>query len=152
MRTLALVALLLPQPGVLAPGKSLGGVRLGATPAQVERAWGRFHGTCRGCARPTWYFTYARFDRHGASVEFQGRRVVAVYTLWQPSGWRTSRGLALGATASQISATYGALPRLRCRTYLAYTQTRRQSVTAFYVVSDTLWGFGLMRPRVPACR
>src|SRR5919199_2552529 len=113
MRALALVALLLPQPGVLVPGKSLGGVRLGATPAQVEHTWGRFHGTCRGCDRPTWYFTYARFDRHGAAVEFRHGRADAVWTLWQPAGWRTSRGLALGSAASQIAAFYGALPKLR---------------------------------------
>jgi hypothetical protein len=152
MRTLALAAMLLPQPGVLVPGTSLGGVRLGATRAQVEHTWGRFHGTCRGCARQTWYFTYARFDRHGAAVEFRRGRVAAVFTLWQPAGWKTSRGLTLGSTASQISATYGALPRLQCGTYVAYTRTRPRSVTAFYVVGDTLYGFGLMRPRVPVCR
>jgi hypothetical protein len=152
MRTLALVALLLPQPGILVPGKSLGGIRLGASRSQVEQAWGRFHGSCRGCARPTWYFTYARFDRHGAAVEFRNGRVDAVWTLWQPSGWRTSKGLVLGSAASQITTSYGALPRRRCRTYDAYTQTRGRTLTAFYVVSDVLWGFGLMRPQAPVCR
>jgi hypothetical protein len=152
MRTLALVTLLLPQPGVLVPGKSLGGIRLGATPAQVERAWGRLHGTCRGCSRRTWYFTYARFDRHGAAVEFRKGRVAALWTLWQPSGWRTSSGLALGTPASQITTVYGTLTDVRCGEYHAFTQVRRRAVTAFYVVGETLWGFGLMRRQVPACR
>ena len=152
MRTLALATVLLPQPGILVPAKSLGGVRLGATPAQVERAWGRFHGTCRGCAHTTWYFTYARFDRHGAAVEFRNRRVAAVWTLWQPAGWRTSKGLTLGSAASQITTFYGALPKRRCGTYDTYTQTRGRTVTAFYVVSDVVWGFGLMRRPAPVCR
>src|SRR5919202_1295644 len=108
MRMLALVTLLL-------PGKSLGGVAVGATPAQVERAWGRFHGTCRGCAHRTWFFTYARFDRHGAAVEFRRGRVAALYTLWQPAGWRTSNGLTLGSPASQISTYYAALTSVRCK-------------------------------------
>jgi hypothetical protein len=152
MRTFALAALLLPQPGILVPGKSLGGIRLGETRPQVERAWGRFHGTCRGCARTTWYFTYARFDRHGAAVEFRNGRVAAVWTLWQPAGWRTSKGLVLGSAAAQITTFYGTLPKFRCRTYDVYTQTRGRTVTAFYVVGDVLWGFGLMRRQVPVCR
>ena len=152
MRMLALLPFLLPQPGVLVPGTSLGGLRLGATPAQVERTWGRFHGTCRGCAHRTWYFTYQRFDRHGAGVEFRHGRVAAIFTLWQPTGWRTSRGLALGAPSAQVSTLYGALPNVRCGTYTALTQVRRRSVTAFYLVGDTVWGFGLMRPQVPVCR
>src|SRR5918911_1196002 len=129
MRTLALVALLLPQHGVLVPGKSLGGIRLGATPKQVERAWGRFHGTCRNCAQRTWYFTHR-----------------------QPPGWRTSRGLALGDASAQVTALYGILPQTPCNGYVAYTLTGRNSVTAFYVAGDSLWGFGLMRPPVPVCR
>src|ERR671932_621036 len=115
MRMLALVTLLL-------PGKSLGGVAVGATAAQVERAWGHFHGTCRGCAHRTWYFTYARFDRHGAAVEFRGGRVAAVYTLWQPTGWRTDKGLTLGSAASEIASYYGTLPKRSCRTYDVCTQ------------------------------
>ena len=152
MRTLALAAMLLPQPGVLVPGKSLAGIRLGATPAQVERAWGRFHGTCKGCAHRTWYFTYARFDRHGAAVEFRNGRVAAAWTLSQPAGWRTSRGLVLGTPAAQITTFYGALKETRCRDYRALTQVRHGSTTAFYVVGDTLWGFGLMRRQAQVCR
>src|ERR671932_1991688 len=110
MRTLALVALFLPQHGILVPGKSLGGVRLGASPAQVERAWGRFHGTCRSCAHRTWYFTYRRFDRKGAGVEFRNGRAAAIFTLWKPPGWRTSRGLTLGEPTARMTALYGALP------------------------------------------
>ena len=152
MRLLAIVAALLPQQGVLVPGKSLAGVRLGATPAQVTKAWGRVHGTCRGCAHTTWYFTYAQFDRHGVGVEFRRGRAVALFTLWQPTGWRTSNGLTLGAAAGEVTRLYGALGRTRCKSYTAFTQSRRADVTAFYVSAETLWGFALMRPQVPVCR
>jgi hypothetical protein len=152
MGALALVALLLPQAGVLIPGKSLGGVRLGETPAQVERTWGRFHGTCHGCAHKTWYFTYARFDRHGAGVEFRNGRVVAVFTLWQPTGWRSSRGLLLGDASARVTEIYGALPQTRCTRHTAYTLARGNVATDFDVVSDGVWAFALRRSGVSACR
>jgi hypothetical protein len=50
-----------PRAGVAVPGKTLGGLALGMTPAQVRAAWGPRHGACRGCRAPTWYFNYARF-------------------------------------------------------------------------------------------
>ena len=37
-------------------------------------------------------------------------------------------------------------------TYAALIATRRQTTTAFYVVADKVWGFGLSRAVVPACR
>ena len=58
--------LALPQAGVFVPGKSLGGVRLGATEKQVRSVWGPRVGVCRGCRDRTLYFTYAKFDQVGA--------------------------------------------------------------------------------------
>ena len=75
-----------PRIGVLVPGKSLGRLALGATPAQVRAAWGPRHGTCRGCRAPTWYFNFARFEPEGAGVTFRGGRAVALFTLWAPKG------------------------------------------------------------------
>ncbi len=80
------------------PGHSLGGIRLGETTHDVRAALGRRFGVCNDCARPTWYFTYKPFDSHGLAVEFDQRRVSAVYTLWKPPGWRATNGLRLGAT------------------------------------------------------
>ncbi len=152
MRLLALAAVLLPQHGVLAPGKSLGGIRLGATPTQVERTWGRFHGTCRSCTQRTWYFTYRRFDQRGAGVEFRNGRVDAVFTLWQPRGWRTTRDLRLGDASARVTELYGALPQSQCTGYVAYTLVRRNVATDFYVVGDSVWGFGLRRTTAAVCR
>ena len=81
-----------PPAGVLVPGRSLGGIELGATKAQVERQWGRAYGI-RGCARETWYFNYYAFQPRGAGVEWRNDTAAAVFTIYQPLGWRTRKGL-----------------------------------------------------------
>lgn len=142
----------LPQAGVAVPGESLGGLRLGATAAQVEAAWGTSHGVCRSCRRTTWYFTYRPFEPQGAGVELRRGRVAAVFSLWQPPGWRTPEGLRLGDDVSRVTALYGPLPRVRCAGYEAFTLRRGRTLTAFYVLRDEVWAFGLARAGAGACR
>ena len=60
--------LALPQTGVFVPGKTLAGVRLGATEAQVRAAWGPRVGLCRGCRHRTLYFTYGKFNQVGTCL------------------------------------------------------------------------------------
>jgi len=134
-----------PRAGLVVPGISLGGLRLGATPAAVRAAWGADHGTCRGCAAPTWYFTYRPFTQQGAGVEFRRGRVSALYTLWAPPGWRTPKGLEVGSPAATVTQLYGPLPLEQCVGYSALLLRRGAALTAFYVVDSKLWGFGLMR-------
>lgn len=162
MRALAAIGLVLvlaapaaaapPGAGVLVPGRSLGGVALGEAKASVERKWGRAYGVCRGCARETWYFNYYAFQPKGTGVEWRNRRVTAVFTLYQPLGWRTTKGLELGDHVSRIRGTHGPLPRTECPGYTVYELRQRHAVTAFYVLRDRLWAFGLSRPSVPLCR
>ena len=140
-----------PPAGVLVPGKSLGGLRLGMTPAQVVTAWGD-HGRCRGCAYPTWYFNYAPFTPKGAAVEFRGGTVAAIFTVYAPSSWHTPKRLRVGDPEARITKLYGALPRVECGGYYALTLIRNGTTTAFYVVEGKLYGFGLSRVAVPACR
>ena len=97
------LAIALPQHGVLVPGRSLGGVQLGMTQPQVERAWGTNYGRCRNCVRKTWYFNYEKYHAEGAAVRFRNGRVDAVWTLWKPDGWRAGK-LALGAPAPAVTA------------------------------------------------
>lgn len=142
-----------PKQGLLVPGRSLGGIELGSTRAQVRSAWGTRFGRCRGCADPTWYFNLRRFQPAGAGVEFVNDRVAGVFTIWSPPGWRTTRGLRLGESSARITAVYGPLKRLSCNETLSVlTLPRGSAHTLFYVVDDQLWGFGLTRPDVPACR
>jgi hypothetical protein len=150
MRALAaaVLAIALPQHGVLVPGQSLARVRLGDTPSQVQRKVGRFYGVCRGCAEKTWYFTYKKFDAQGLGVEFHNGRVDAVFTLSTPDGWRTDGGLDIGAPQKSLPK----LPYVTCDTYIALLATSPGAVTAYFVAQGRLFGFGLLRPRASVCR
>jgi hypothetical protein len=141
-----------PGAGVLVPGRSLGDLRLGATKAEVERLWGRAYGRCRGCAHETWYFNYYAFQPRGAAVEFRGGRVAAIFTLYQPAGWRTPKGLVLGDPEARITSLYGSLLRRECGGYAALVLPGKGVQTAFYVLDDRLWAFGLARGGLPLCR
>lgn len=153
MLTLALaLALVLPQPGFLVAGKSLGGVRLGATEAQVRDAWGTRVGVCRGCERRTLYFTYGAFDQSGVGAEFVRGRAVALYTLWAPNGWRTDRGVRLGAPELDVVNVYRGMLRAECGHYFGRSLRRGRVVTAFWFYDGSLWAFGIQRPSVPLCR
>jgi len=142
----------LPRTGVLVPGSSLGGVRLGESPDAVRATLGSFYGRCTDCARPTWYFTVARFDKHGLAVEFTGRRVSAVYTLWEPPGWRTTTGLRLGASPLAVHRHVGFIQTFTCPGYDALVDDSRRVRTAYYLYQGSLWGFGLFRTADTPCR
>jgi hypothetical protein len=141
-----------PGAGVLVPGRSLGGVQLGATKTEVERQWGRAYGVCRGCPAETWYFNYYAFQPRGAGVELRGGRVAAVFTLYQPPGWRTTKGLVLGDPAARITSLYGSLLQRECGGYSAFVLPARGVRSVFYVLDDRLWAFGLARAGLPLCR
>jgi hypothetical protein len=141
-----------PRAGMLVPGKSLGGLSLGASRSDARAAWGARYGTCRGCRKPTWYFNFARFEPQGAGVTFERGRVVTIFTLWAPRGWRTSRGLLIGDPVARASALHRGFVRVNCGTYYALTQDHRRAVTSIYVHDEKVWGFGLSRPREPVCR
>lgn len=141
-----------PQAGLLVPGKSLGGLELGATKKQVERAWGRAYGVCTGCARETWYFNYYAFQPRGAAVEFRDGRAIAIHTIHSPIAWHTRKGLTLGDPVAEITVVYGALTRRECGNHYALLLPRAGALTVFYVLHDRLWAFGLARSGVPVCR
>lgn len=141
-----------PRAGVVVPAKSLGGLRLSATRAQVRSAWGSRFGVCRDCRARTWYFNLRPFEPQGAGVTFRRGRVVALFTVWSPPGWRTDRGLRIGDPAARIAGLYGPLLRVNCGTYAVMTLPRGRTMTSFYVVDEQVWGFGLSRSSEPACR
>lgn len=142
----------LPRAGTLVPGSSLGGVRLGEPAARVRASLGGSYGVCRGCVVPTWYFTYRAFEQQGLGVELAGGRVSAVYTLWQPAGWRGPKGLVLGTSEETVNGRLGALLPIACSGYAALVQDRAGARTAYYVRSGRLWGFGLLRAKANPCR
>jgi hypothetical protein len=139
----ALIAAL-PAAATFVPGRSLAGIRLGEPVAEVRATLGHDYGVCRGCATTTWYFTYRRFDDRGLAVELTRGRVSAVYTLWQPTGWRDARGVKLGATPAQVPR---GIP-IACSGYEAFVS----GTSVYYVVDGKLWGFGLVRRGRSPCR
>jgi hypothetical protein len=142
-----------PRKGLFVPGKSLGGLRLRMTPAQVRAAWGSDFGRCRGCAQPTWYYTYRRYHSHGAAVQFRRGRVDAVFTLWAPSGWKTTKGLYIGDNVDRVPGLYGTLASASCPgNYQALTMPTPGGVNALYVVNEKIFGFALLSFRASVCR
>ena len=142
----------LPSVGILVPGQSLGGIRLGESPHAVRAALGRRFGICNDCLRPTWYFTYKPFDAHGLAVEFVHRRVSAVYTLSQPAGWHATNGLHLGATPLQVHRRAGSLRTITCNGYDALVADTPSTRTAYDVFNGRLWAFGLFPAHWSPCR
>jgi hypothetical protein len=140
-----------PRQAEFVPGQSLAGVRVGMTPAQVLRAWGKRHGVCRICPDRTWYFNYRPFTPEGAGVVFRRGRVVHVFTVWRPSGWKTPEGLVLGAPASDVSRMYGSLDRRPCTSYHALLRPGKRVESVFYVFRDKVWGFGLILKNASPC-
>lgn len=142
----------LPAQGVLAPGKSLGGVKLGDTQAAVRARWGGVHTRCAVCRWPTWLFTYPSGGPRGAAVTFRDGRVAAVFTLGVPRGWRTTRGVVLGDPAEKVQAVYGRLPWSRCIGYGALSIRRTGVVSSIYTYGESVYGFALTLPGEPVCQ
>jgi hypothetical protein len=140
-----------PRQAEFVPGGSLAGVRLGMTPPQVLQAWGKRHGVCRICVDRTWYFNYRPFTPEGAGVVFRRGRVVHVFTVWRPSGWKTPEGLVLGAPASDVSRIYGSLDRRPCTSYHALLKPGKRVESVFYVFREKVWGFGLILKNASPC-
>jgi hypothetical protein len=149
---LVAAALALPVHGLVVPGKSLGGVRLGDSPARVRAHWGSKFGVCTDCADRTWYFNYVRFAPQGAGVEFRRGRVVSAFTLWAPTGWRTAQGLRVGDVSTRVTALYSRLQVYTCRSYVAYVLNSATALTSIYVVNAKVWGFAVSRRAIPICR
>ena len=80
------------------------------------------------------------------------RGVVAVYTLWQPKGWRATNGLRLGATPLQVHNRAGRLHTITCDGYDALVTDSPDSRTAYYLYNGSLWAFGLFLPHWSPCR
>ena len=142
----------LPKAGVLVPGRSLGGIRLGESERAVRTALGTFYGTCRGCRLRTWYFTYGPFDKHGLAVEFSGRHVSGLYTLWSPRGWHAPHRLGFGSSVLLVHKLTGASRTINCGGYDALVRDSGSVRTAYYLYSGRLWGFGLFPRDTSPCR
>jgi hypothetical protein len=142
----------LPKAGVLVPGRSLGGVRLGESPRAVRAALGTFYGTCHGCPRRTWYFTYRPDHPQGLAVEFTSGKVSGLYTLWRPAGWHGPHQLGFGSSVLAVHHLGHASSPVTCGDYEALARDSAHARTTYYLVNGRLWGFGLFRQGANPCR
>jgi len=145
------VAAGLPDHGVLVPFRSLAGVRLGDTPAQVETRLGTRYQPCARCATTTWYYSHTGISP-GLAVAFRKGHVSAVSTLGAPIGWRTSDGLRVGEGIDHVQLFYAKFTWRTCIGYGALSLRKARAVTAIYTTGDVVYGFGLLRPAEPVCR
>jgi hypothetical protein len=143
----------LPARGILFPGKSLGGAKLGMTMKQVTDLWGKNYKICprSTSSYPTWYYIYPKGEPLGASVRFRDGRVVTIFTLGSPTGWRTSEGLLVGEQIDRINQLYGKLTWSVCIGYGAMSMRTPEAVTSIYTTGESVYGFALSRPSEPVC-
>jgi hypothetical protein len=140
-----------PDAGLFVPGRSLGGISLGASRADVVAAWGAAFGRCRGCSTETLYFNRYAFRPDGAAVALGAGKVVAVFTLWAPAGWRTAQGLQVDEPLLRLEATYRPLRRVRCAGYEAFLLPGSGPRSVVYVLDERVWGFALLGQGQPVC-
>jgi hypothetical protein len=142
----------LPTHGVLISGRSLAGVHLGDTPADIRATWGTNYRACSGCTLTTWLYTYET-KPVGAAVIFKGNHVVAVFTLGSPFGWRTQKGLALGADVHKLVAMYPAssMGYKVCIGFNALSTRQGETVTSIYTQAESVYGFALTMAGAPVC-
>src|SRR4051794_38025265 len=142
----------LPVRGILHPGVSLAGVRLGDTVAQVKHRWGLNYKVCPYCKSPTWYFFYPTGEPLGAAVKFKDGKVVAVFTLGSPNGWRTAEGLLMGEQIDKVMQLYGSVGLKGCIGFSAMSLRNGTAVPSIYTSGAVVYGFALPAPAEPVCQ
>jgi hypothetical protein len=139
---------ILPVNGVLVPGESLGGIRLGDTGGKVMELWGRDYTMISGQPM-TWIYMSPTGDPYGAAVSFREGRVTAIFTLGGIEGWRRSDGLRVGQTLSTFNDPQGTTTA--CVGYGATSTRTGDAVTSILTNGQSIYGFALTRPNEPVC-
>ena len=139
---------ILPVKGVLVPGESLGGIRLGDTGGKVLALWGRNFSMLPGQPM-TWLYMSPTGDPYGAGVSFREGKVTAIFTLGGIRGWRRSDGLRVGQIFSKFNDPNGRTTA--CVGYGAISSHARDTVTSVLTQGQSVYGFALTRPSEPVC-
>jgi hypothetical protein len=157
----------IPQHGVFVVGKTLAGVGLGYTQAQVKARWGAGYTLCTAkplctAKQPVWLYEYRIGEPLGVAVRFRDGRSVSVFTLGavgvQPlsvgggGGWKTAEGLRITDPISNIANFYGAATiDTSCAFYDAISMRTGGVTSSFYTASGTVYGFALTAAGEPVC-
>ena len=157
----------IPQHGVFVVGKTLAGVGLGYTQAQVKAHSGAGYTVCTAkpqCS-PTgsvWLFVPRVGEPLGVGVRFRNGKTVAVFTLGTPGvnpisaggggGWKTAEGLGMFDSPSAIYSLYPAATiSTNCIFYGALSMRQGGVTSSFYLSSGTVYGFALTAAGEPIC-
>ena len=157
----------IPQRGVFVVGKTLAGVGLGYTQAQVKAHWGNGYTVCSArplctAAQPVWLFEYRIGEPLGVAVRFRNGRTVSVFTLGAVGvnplsaggggGWKTAEGLHITDPVSNLYNFYAAATiQTQCLSYGAFSMRRGDVISSFYTSSGTVYGFALTATGEPIC-
>ena len=141
-----------PSRGVVVPGISFAGIKLGDTEQHVRAVWGSNFKTCDYCADTTWLYVYRGAEPLGAAVRFRKNKLVAVFSLGSPAGWKTDKGLFMGDPIANVYTYYGQTGTTRCIGFDALTVRIGTSTTAFYSAAGVVYGFALIAPGLSVCQ
>lgn len=157
----------IPQHGVFVVGKTIAGVGLGFTEAQVKAHWGSGYSVCTAkplcsAAQPVWLYEYQLGEPLGVAVRFRDGKSASVFTLGavgvQPlsagggGGWKTAEGLHITDPISDIYSFYAAATiQTNCLFYGAISMRQHGVTSSFYTASGTVYGFALTAPGEPIC-
>jgi hypothetical protein len=140
----------LPKQGVLVPGRSLAGVKLGDSAETVRRLWGQHFVVCDTCEPMTWFYLYATGDPVGAGVTFRRGRVTAVFTLGMALGWRSASGVRVGQLLDTNDPDADGSWEM-CSGFAVRSQPSERAVTSILTLGPAVYGFSLTRPSEPVC-
>jgi hypothetical protein len=143
-----------PTKGIVVPGKTIGGIGLGMTEAQVKLRWGSNFVVCQGCdpKLAVWLFEYRGPEPLGAAVKFSTTgKVVAVFTLGSPVGWGV-KGVMMGDPVSNVYNLFDNPGDANCIGYSALTVNGGGVVTSFYSASGVIYGYALTAPTQSPCQ
>lgn len=142
----------LPTRGLFIPGVSLAGVHIGDTQQKVIATLGPKYKTCAYCTDPTLLWMYRSGEPLGMAARFQKGKVVAVFTLGSPAGWKTDKGLAMGDGISNVYQYFSNTGTKRCIGFDAITAQTGKVTTAFYSAAGVVYGFAMVIPGLTVCQ
>ena len=156
-----------PQHGIFVVEKTLAGVGLGYTQAQVKQRWGSLYTLCTtkplcSTTQPVWLFIPPIGEPLGVGVRFRNGKTVAVFTLGTPGvnplssgglgGWKTAQGLSMFDPVTTIYTDYPAATiSTQCVLYNALSMRAGNVTSSFYISSGTVYGFALTAANEPIC-